>query len=411
LVKAFTHLLSPSARIARRRGVASKPCILFAVVALLSLAATLIAQTKPRPDAVEAAVARAVEIVLERQEGSGEAQWPYEGVYRVKGEIPIGYRIGGTAIAGMALLRAPGYDQDERRRAALRRAASFVAGGIEHPRMGHRFEARYDVRGWGYTYGLTFLLALRASERIPEGLAHDTEAAIRFYVDGLEATAIPQSGGWNYSRGAGFHEPGPAAPFMTAPTLQALFEAARQGYEVDGEIVRLGLKSLERARAPTGAFAYSGAATEGRRNAVPGAIGRMPAAEVTMYLAGRSDLSRIRGAIDAFLVHWQWLEDRRAKPGTHAGRYGIAPYYFYFAHLYAAQAVELLPAHERAEYRRRTRELLLATRSETGSWNDRVFPRSVSYGTSTAILSLMMAEAPPPARWEDGEPRSDDVKK
>ncbi len=138
---------------------------------------------------------------------------------------------------------------------------------------------------------------------------------------------------------------------------------------------------------------------------MPGAIGRMPAAEVTLYLAGRSDVSRIRGAIDAFLVHWQWLEKRRAKPGTHAGRYGIAPYYFYFAHLYAAQAVELLPAPERGEYRRLIQELLLATRSLAGSWNDRVFPRSASYGTSTAILSLMMAESPPPARWQDKKVR------
>ena len=126
----------------------------------------------------------------------------------------------------------------------------------------------------------------------------------------------------------------------------------------------------------------------------------MAVVETALYQAGRSDIARVRGAIDAFLAHWQWLDQRRAQPGTHAGPYQIAPYYFYFAHLYAAQAVELLPAHEREEYRRRIRELLMSTRSEDGAWNDRVFPRSANFGTAVAILSLTMPASSLPARWD-----------
>ncbi len=40
----------------------------------------------------------AVTQLLLMQESDGT--WPYEGVYRVGGEIPIGYRIGGTALVG-----------------------------------------------------------------------------------------------------------------------------------------------------------------------------------------------------------------------------------------------------------------------------------------------------------------------
>ncbi len=354
-----------------------------------------------RAIAIDAAVARGVEVLLASQEGPGNDQWPYEGVYRVNQELPIGYRVGGTAIGGLALLNAPGDGDLAQREEALARAAAFVIGSIEHPRMAHRFEATYDVRGWGYVYGLSFLLLLHSSDRTPEDLAADGETAIRFFIAGLDATSIPLTGGWNYSRRAGFTEPGPAASFMTAPALQALFEAKRQGYEVNAEVVRLGLDALERARSGTGAFAYSGTSRTGVRNLVPGAVGRMLAAEVTLYLAGRSELSRVRGAIDAFIVHWQWLEQRRAKKGTHTGRYNIAPYYFYFAHYYAAQAVELLPDPLRHEYRRRLRDLLFLTRGDDGTWNDRVFPRSASYGTSMAIISLMMPESPPLARWQE----------
>jgi hypothetical protein len=76
----------------------------------------------------------------------------------------------------------------------------------------------------------------------------------------------------------------------------------------------------------------------------------------------------------------------------------VAPYDFMFAHRHAAMAVELLPASERAEYRRRINELLLSVRSEDGSWNDRVFASSAGYGTSMALLASMQPNLDQPTR-------------
>ena len=363
----------------------------------IALALPVAVAAEPRSQLIDEAMDIAVEFLLVGQQ---DGEWAYEGVYRVNGKIPVGYRVGGAAIGGMAVLRAPAGGNAQRIQQAVSRAAAVVIASIDDPRMSHEFEATYDVRGWGYTYGLSFLLSLRASGRMPDDLAAGGDAAIRFFIDGIEATAIPDSGGWNYARPGGFAAAGKSSSFMTAPTLQALFEASGQGFAVDRDVVRLAIDALEASRSVTGAIAYKGSATGQERVAVPGAVGRMPAAEVTLYLAGRGQVSRVRGAIDAFLVHWQWLERRRAKPGTHAGRYNIAPYYFYFAHYYAAQAVELLPDRDRAEYRRRVSDLLLATRSEDGTWNDRVFRQSAAYGTSVAVLSMMMPEAQPPARWD-----------
>ncbi|NNM25097.1 MAG: hypothetical protein HKO59_03755, partial [Phycisphaerales bacterium] len=254
------------------------------------------------------AVARGVEIILDRQEGEGNAEWPYQGVYRVNGKIPIGYRVGGSAIASHALLAAPGYDEDDARQAAVARATQFIIESTDHELMQHAFESRYDVRGWGYAYGLAHLLRLKAAGRMPAELADAAEEAVQFYLDGIAATAIPERGGWNYSRRAGFQAPGRPSPFMTGPTLLALFEAVRQGYEVDADLIEAGIAALEAARTPTGAFVYAGDNGVSSRSAVPGSVGRMLVGEATLLLAGRGSVDRVRGAVDAFIVHWDWLD-------------------------------------------------------------------------------------------------------
>lgn len=352
----------------------------------------------PDKDALAAAITRGVEIIVNMQEGDTKGEWPYEGVYRERGQIPIGYRVGGTGISGMCLLHAPGYEADEARHAAVRRAAEFVIAGIDHPEMVPEHEKTYDVRGWGYTYGAWFLLTMQDRKAVPADLKDKVDGAIRWYIEGVRRTEIPESGGWNYSMPAGPKKPNPSSPFMTAPTLTMLFEAKKQGYTVDAAMVERALNALERGRSATGSVSYAGPADR-RPEATPGSVGRMLCTECALSLAGRSSPERVRGAIDAFIVHWDWLDQRRAATGTHVPPYGVAPYYFYFAHYYAGQAIELLPQRERAEYRRRLGQLLFSVRLDDGSWNDRVFPRSANYGTAMSVMALLMPQMPRPAEW------------
>ncbi|MCC6322418.1 MAG: hypothetical protein IT438_13395 [Phycisphaerales bacterium] len=364
-------------------------------------------------DQVPAAITRCVEFLLSAQEAHEAkkgaesppetiAEWPYEGVYRVGGKIPIGYRIGGTSIASVALLLAPGYADDAPRKQAVLRAVKFVTTRLHDKLMNPDYEGGYDVRGWGYTYALQFLLTLKSTgalAELPDDLKTSVEDSIKWCIDAVQQTEINEAGGWNYARQQGKKAVSPPSPFMTGPTLQALFEAKKLGYPIDPEVVERGLKSLERGRAESGSIAYAGKTNDKSPEPVPGAVGRMLITEITLHLAGRSDTSRIRGALDAFLVHWEWLDKRRAKPGTHEPPYGIAPYYFYYAHAQAAQAIEMLPRRDRAEYRRRLYERLFSVRLENGTWNDRVFPRTASYGTSQALLVMLMPKLPEPARW------------
>lgn len=329
-----------------------------------------------------------------------DGQWPYEGVYRVQRQIPIGYRVGGTAIGAMALAQAPGLD--EARRSAIGEAVAFLCAAIEHPLMSiDDYDAGYDVRAWGYIYGLHALCDLKKRGLIAPAQQEKAERAASFYLDGLTRTEIPQVGGWNYARPAGKERVAPPSSFMTATALQALFEAASAGHQVNGEVLSRALDYLESARGESGSFRYSGAVNRERNpagEAVPAAAARMAVCEATLALAGRGDEARLRASLDAFVENWGHLNDRRAKPGTHEGPYRIAPYYFMFGHRYAAQAVELLPEEERPRYRDSINALLFSVRDQDGAWNDRVFPRSAAFGTAFAMLAILAPEATP-ARW------------
>ena len=369
---------------------------------------------------IDDAVRRGVELLISRQESLDESratkpEWPYEGVYRVRvdGEmqIPVGYRIGGTSIVAMSIVDALGRlstdGANKEAAAAVERALAFVLEKLEDPLMSTDFEKGYDVRGWGHAYGLAFLLKLRDTKNVPAEYRERVDAKIKALVQILSDTQIGGRGGWNYSRPGG--DASSASTFMTAPTLQILFEAKRQGEAVDSGTIGRGLQTLEDARLETGAFQYGSdpAGKNGRGfEDVPGSTGRSPVCETTLYLAGRGSVDRIRTSLDQFFEHWRWLEQRRKQNGTHVPPYYIAPYYFFYAHRYAAQAIEFLPEVERPSYRTKLYELLWHVRESDGGWNDRVFPRSESFGTAMTITALREPVSARPAGWTGPTPTS-----
>ncbi|MEE3001228.1 MAG: hypothetical protein VX908_00880 [Planctomycetota bacterium] len=371
--------------------------------ALPAVAASLEEPGQSLPD--KDLLARGAAYLLEVQEGSGNAEWPYEGVYRVnqggKSVIPIGYRVGGTALVSTALLRMDSKEDPIGCVEALQRATRFICDSTSHPLMQFEgYRGGYDVRGWGYVYGLAYLCELQNLDRVPDQLEDSVDQAIEFYTRGLEVISIPEWGGWNYSRRRNIKRPTPQAPFMTGPAIQALMMSAAGGRDVDPDIIMLALGALERSRSITGAVEYSGGDTRATPGThVPGSAGRMLVTESTLLMAGRGSVARVRGALDAFFAHWDALEARRAKTGTHEGPWGVAPYYFFYAHLYAAQAIELLPEGVRDEYRDQLRERILSVRSPEGTWNDRVFPRSAGYSTALAMMSLTMPRSAPLIEW------------
>src|SRR5262245_34390200 len=74
------------------------------------------------PPTREELLREAVQALVKIQEDGG--QWPYEGVYRVNKELPVGYRVGGTSIVAQTLMFAAPQDKDAQ--AAVGRGLDFV---------------------------------------------------------------------------------------------------------------------------------------------------------------------------------------------------------------------------------------------------------------------------------------------
>lgn len=384
-------------------------------VSFLSLASVLLASVTSAqevPKDMGDTIARAVEILLERQESDehmelgvnepvpddqdleDRREWPYQGVYRVGGKIPWGYRIGGTSIACRALMDAPGFEKNKRAKAAVDRGQEFVLEALDEELMQPGFERGYDVRGWGHTYALDFLLARRKRGQVAKSQVTAINERIAWLVETLSGSMLT-NGGWNYSRRSG--DKSAASPFMTGPTLLALYEAQAQGEAVDPVIVNTSLDGLEKSRGQDGSYPYT--ARKSKRDTMPGSTGRTPVIEVALQLAGRGDQARLRNSIEGFFENWQFLEDRRGKDRTHLPPYGIAPYYFFYAHRYVAMAIEFLPEAERPALRARFYERLFQVQEESGGWNDRVFDRSENYGTACSLMALLEPTLPRPTAW------------
>jgi len=315
-----------------------------------------------------------------RAEGKPGVEWPYEGVYRVRRAIPGGYRVGGTSIACLALLAVPGFDEDLERRAAVERSLAFVLDRLEDdPGLEPGPKRGYDVRGWGHAYALRLLLTATRQGAVPDELEERVGATVPHLLRCLEVNAHA-TGGWNYA------DDRRVSPFMTGSTLLTLYMARDQGHTVDQELVTAAHEALLRARTDAVSYAYAGPARG--RVAMPGSSARSAVAELSLYLAGRSDEDGLRAAVLGFFEGWEHLLVRKSQQGTHEGPYGIAPYYFFFGHTYAALAIEQLPEEERPALRQRLQAVLWRTREEDGSWNDRVFPRSTSYSTAMVVLAI-----------------------
>ena len=395
-------------------------------------------QTIPGPDAkeVQACLDAACQHLLDSQEaydvtrdplaqgrrrrGVGKtvapkqgSEWPYEGVYRIRDDkgrapIPPGYRVGGTAIGCMGLLASPGFATNEDRQEAVRKGVLFIVDFMEdRTDMDSSFTEGYDVRGWGHAYALEMALRVLDQEDLLDGtLKRRLERTVTWLIRMIQESEIKGRGGWNYARRGRRGVAASASTFMTAPTILALMRAKAQGHEVDEAVVKRALKTLEDARLDDlGTFQYGSGPGKGKARGSwehpAGSSGRSAVSELALHLAGRGSTDRLRHAVMQFFTYWRELHARYQQTGTHVPQhFMIAPYYFYFAHTYAGYAIEQLPEAERPYLRGLLREAYWKTKEGKGVWNDRVFPRSSSYGSAMAILGLTAAEQPPLPGWK-----------
>jgi len=326
-------------------------------------------------DANSELIQTAAERLVELQHDDGA--WPYEGVYRVSGKIPVGYRIGGTSIACSALISAKLADRKIIEE-AVTDGTNMILKELEDRLMKPTQHSSYDVRIWGHIYALDYFSRLQKTTGFDE-LKEKTKPWMQKLVDAVVFQQT-KAGGWNYSSRRQH------CCFVTSPAVHALMLARETGIKIEDEVFERSLKVLADSRMDESVYPYIG--TRGRRDTTAGSVARAPVSEATVMLLGDGDPEKLQAAIDMFHEHWDELEKRRKKTGTHLPPHGVAPYYFYYAHRYAALAIRMLPKEKQDQEFKKFYKVLLKTKDDDNTWNDRVFEQSKAYGTAMSLLAL-----------------------
>jgi hypothetical protein len=177
--------------------------------------------------------------------------------------------------------------------------------------------------------------------------------------------------------------------FATGAVLQELIAARASGATVPAEVTDKGATALISARFKNGTFVYGGSANQdGRPTGLKDACGRMPVCEASLLVLGRSDLDKLRFALNNFWDSMQNLEGVRRNDFHSDGELG--GFFFFHAVFHASEAVKFLPEDERAPHWQKFVALLQKIPEMDGSFVDsHEFGRS--YGTGMALLILHSA--------------------
>ena len=349
----------------------------------------------PDQQAVQGAVDRGIEFLLDRQWRNGSWGSSDTKPVRVLCPVPGGHRAfktGTTMLCIMALLAAEG--DDPRITAALDRAEQWVAAHLTKVR---RDSIPTLYNNWAHAYAIHALLGLARrpglTDQRREVLAELTRLQIHLLSRYQSIT-----GGWgyyNYNRRVSTPPNIVATSFMTATVMIALHDAQQAGYDVPKATTKLGMMSLRYARNPNGTFDYhmyiGHKETTHSLSKPAGSLARSQACNAAMYLWGdpRTTPAVIRTWLKRLYARNGWLSMARKTYTPHASHYAIAGYFYYYGHYYAAVCMDLLPAEERAYHQDFLTHLLLDKQEKDGSWWDFInYQYHQEYGTAFAVLTL-----------------------
>jgi len=262
--------------------------------------------------------------------------------------------------------------------------------------------ADWDVdNNWALIYGLDAV-----SRAIQHPRYKDTERGLRLreagqiMVDGLKKYQSPRGGWGYYSDSNARWRPDWATSFTSAAALLSLIEAKAAGLEVDPKVYRASVKAVEHSRLPNGAYDYEVSAVPRHMsmesiNQVKGSLGRIQVCNLALHRAG-SDLvsvTELREGLELFVKHHKFLEVARNKPIPHEAYYANAAYFYLFAHYYAAQVLQTLPASEQAKFAPHVQEGILKSAQRDGSmWDFWIASNSKAYGTAFGVMGLGWTE-------------------
>lgn len=304
------------------------------------------------------------------------------------------WRLASHAISTMALAAV---DETPERLASLASAVRYMST-CDLPLRDSDWDIDYV---WTSLYGFVSCVELLGDPRLAEGgtlgdlRAPLAERARRFLDVLLKHQAA--TGGWAYYDDPPFdRQPTWATSFCTALVLPSLAAAGRVGIEVPARSIERARRYVERCALPSGAYTYDLDPIPRVRgvehiNLIEGSLGRTQVANWARRCLGDHRVTDdvIREGLDALFRHHGYLDHVRLRPVPHEGFHANAGYFYFFAHYYAARAINLLPSDEREVWHARLRPHLAKTQRGSGASSDFLGSSyTVNAGTSFVILSL-----------------------
>lgn len=173
--------------------------------------------------------------------------------------------------------------------------------------------------------------------------------------------------------------------FATGAVLQEVLAAKAAGASVPEEMTDKAAGALLSARWKNGAYVYGGPTGAGSPTGLKDSAGRMPVCEGALLQLGRSDLDKVRFALQNFWDHMARLETVRRNDFHSDGE--LAGFFFFHSIFHASEVVRLLPAEEQAAHWQRLLDVLQQIPELDGSFLDS-HELGRSYGTAMALLTL-----------------------
>jgi hypothetical protein len=172
--------------------------------------------------------------------------------------------------------------------------------------------------------------------------------------------------------------------FATGAVVSELLAARAAGATVPDEMTDKAAVALLSARTQNGSYVYGGKASDGE-GSLKDAAGRMPICEGTLLQLGRSDLDKLRFALQNFWDHMARLETVRRNDFHSDGE--LAGFFFFHSVYHASEVVHLLPKEEQQAHWQRLLQLVQQVPEIDGSFLDS-HELGRSYGTAMALLTL-----------------------
>ena len=264
--------------------------------------------------------------------------------------------------------------------------------------------ALYNV--WGHGFSLHALQQLHQRAAGNRELQSRLLDGIEYHVDRLRRDEF-LNGGWGYydhdntdrPRLARFQRPtGSPSSFTTATVLVALNDVKPLGFDLPQATIDRAMASLCRQRNPNFSYHY-GEYLSSRPmygiNRPAGSLGRSQVCNLAMRLQGDADVSDevLKTWLRRLIARNGWLAMSRKRhiPGQspHFADFGVAGYFYYYGHYYAAKCLLQLPREQRPYFQDHLAKLIMPKQEKDGSWWDYIlYDYHQQYGTAMALFTL-----------------------